>query len=88
MARVYWFKALWGPRLEGLTGLIFRLLLFFSGEPHLDLLLIQLEFFSLLILGLKGDFDKYPFHPYFTVKDALWLRIFFVFFFGVCFYGS
>ena len=52
MARVYWFAALWGPGLGGLTGLIFRLLLFFSREAHLGLLLIQLEFLSLLILGV------------------------------------
>ena len=82
MARVYWFAALWGPGLGGLTGLIFRLLLFFSREAHLGLLLIQLEFLSLLILGLKWDFDKSPFHPYFTVKDALWFRIFLFFSLG------
>jgi len=38
-------------------------------------------------LGLRGDFDKSPFRPYFRVKDALGFRIFFVFFFGVCFQG-
>ena len=40
------------PRLGGIAGLTFSLLLFFSGEAHLGLLLIQLEFLSLLILGV------------------------------------
>jgi len=38
-------------------------------------------------LGLRGNFDKSPFHPYYRVKDALGFRIFFVFFFWVCFYA-
>ena len=33
-------------------GLVLRLALFFSREAHLGLLLIQLEFLSLLVLGL------------------------------------
>ena len=35
-------------------------------------------------LGVRRDFDKSPFHPYFSVKDALGFRLFFLLFFFIC----
>jgi len=35
-------------------------------------------------LGVRSDFDKSPFHPYFTIKDLLGFGVFFFVFLGIC----
>jgi len=86
---VFW---LWGGFAVGNATLT----RFFSLHFLLPFLIAALRGVHLLFLhetgssnplGLRGDFDKSPFHPYFTVKDALGFRLFFVLFFGVCFQG-